>query len=423
MISRKIKNLTQKGDTIVEVLLAIAVVSFILAISYGLANRSTQGMQKAHERSEALKEVEGQLDILRNYLAGDDATWTDAQVCFIESTDPGDPPFVPTNDPNSCNFGVDDRYAIDIEKNDNVYTATARWEKIGGGSTDPNDVINLSYKIPPGSLIAGGDVGGLSGNSTDEDGDGVTIGERDPNDRDPCDPNENSPACLSAGIQVTARKIPPNSNNTTPDCSAAATANKSGSGVNLSRSGYSQTQWTNGASQTTFNNLSRNRAYTANVSAPEGYSACSPTTLTVTAQSPPSQLDFKIRPICTVEQRSEQRSRQVARTGYRLVPQTTNTYSPFYYYWPIWFPNAKFVDGRWGDYFTASRPYTVDGAYFPYGGYYWRWHNSNYGGVNRQFRFAVPFTRTTTTTYTWEAYTYYETEYYNETVNVNVCPE
>ena len=59
----------QKGDTIAEVLISVAVLSLILSISYGLANRSTLAVRQSQERSEAQQINNGQLEQLRSYLA------------------------------------------------------------------------------------------------------------------------------------------------------------------------------------------------------------------------------------------------------------------------------------------------------------------------------------------------------------------
>ena len=67
-MSIKPKFLNQKGDTIVEVLLAVGVLGLVLTISYGLANRNTQYDITSRERVEALKYSEEQVEMLRQHL-------------------------------------------------------------------------------------------------------------------------------------------------------------------------------------------------------------------------------------------------------------------------------------------------------------------------------------------------------------------
>lgn len=57
----------QRGDTIVEVLLAMTVIGAVLGASFGIANRSAQTGQAARERTEALKIAESQIELLKTY--------------------------------------------------------------------------------------------------------------------------------------------------------------------------------------------------------------------------------------------------------------------------------------------------------------------------------------------------------------------
>ncbi len=56
----------QKGDTIIEVLLAMSIIGLVLGASFGIANRSVQIGQSAQERTEALKIAESQLEIFKS---------------------------------------------------------------------------------------------------------------------------------------------------------------------------------------------------------------------------------------------------------------------------------------------------------------------------------------------------------------------
>ena len=59
----------QKGDTIVEVLIAIAVISSVLAIAYSIMNRNLKTMRENQERSESVKQAQQQVEALK-YLWG-----------------------------------------------------------------------------------------------------------------------------------------------------------------------------------------------------------------------------------------------------------------------------------------------------------------------------------------------------------------
>lgn len=63
MLKRK---LSQRGDTIVEVMIATAIVSFVLVAAYVTANKNTLINQDTQERSQALQLATSQLEFLHN---------------------------------------------------------------------------------------------------------------------------------------------------------------------------------------------------------------------------------------------------------------------------------------------------------------------------------------------------------------------
>ncbi len=56
---------SERGDTIIEVLIAVAVVSSVLAISYSIMNRNLQTLRDNQERSEASKLAQAQIERLK----------------------------------------------------------------------------------------------------------------------------------------------------------------------------------------------------------------------------------------------------------------------------------------------------------------------------------------------------------------------
>lgn len=56
---------SNRGDTIVEVLLALAVLGSVIVGAYSIATRSLNGVRVAQERSEATKIAEGQIESLK----------------------------------------------------------------------------------------------------------------------------------------------------------------------------------------------------------------------------------------------------------------------------------------------------------------------------------------------------------------------
>ena len=64
---RRIRN-SQIGDTIVEVLIAIAIISSVLSTAYAIMNSSVRSNQDSQEQASALKVGESQLELLKGWL-------------------------------------------------------------------------------------------------------------------------------------------------------------------------------------------------------------------------------------------------------------------------------------------------------------------------------------------------------------------
>ena len=65
----KFKKLNQRGDTILEVLISVAILSLILTTSFTLANRSSQATRQAAERGESSKFAQSEIEKLKYYLS------------------------------------------------------------------------------------------------------------------------------------------------------------------------------------------------------------------------------------------------------------------------------------------------------------------------------------------------------------------
>ena len=71
------KSLNNSGDTIVEVLISIAIVSLILAISYATTNHNVRSIQDAQERSHAIQLAQRQIEFLKSHNG-----ITPGQACY-----------------------------------------------------------------------------------------------------------------------------------------------------------------------------------------------------------------------------------------------------------------------------------------------------------------------------------------------------
>ncbi|MES2971667.1 MAG: type II secretion system protein [Patescibacteria group bacterium] len=176
-----------RGDTIVEVLIAIAVVSTILAGAFVSANRSRIATRTAQERGEALHILSGQLESLKALSTNQDnqifianhppvlgpppvAAVTNL-FCIKESADgvvflPNPPlPAITVTLDETANYtntaavangggvctqtpqgGVKYYTAIERDLPTNTFTLHVRWDNVGGTG---NDEIILVYRLYP----------------------------------------------------------------------------------------------------------------------------------------------------------------------------------------------------------------------------------------------------------------------------------
>jgi type II secretory pathway pseudopilin PulG len=152
-------RLNNRGDTIVEVIMAIAIVGLIVASSFSIANRSLLGVRDAQEHTEALKIAEGQLEKVKTladtnfasisitpniYCIADDLSIK--QMTSVTSlpprTSPNFPPYVTAGCVDSTNIY---HYAIQYAgPPQDVFTVSVQWDRVGGGQTNE---VSLVYKV------------------------------------------------------------------------------------------------------------------------------------------------------------------------------------------------------------------------------------------------------------------------------------
>lgn len=142
----------ERGDTIVEVLIAIAIVGLVLASAYATSNRSTLNIQDAQERSEALKLAQSQIELMRTY-----GTFTAAEGICYNMPDGVTPratdgtPVLPSN-PDGCKVNAagqpttsQPQYVISISTDANdVKTVLVTWPSLLSGAG--NNTLSLFYR-------------------------------------------------------------------------------------------------------------------------------------------------------------------------------------------------------------------------------------------------------------------------------------
>jgi type II secretory pathway pseudopilin PulG len=158
------RRLKERGDTIVEVLIAIAVISLVLQGAYVTTHKSLIATRDAQEHAEALKLLEGQIESIRSYVVrGDTSPFATAGTLFCMPQD-GSPPVLasatslPPNDsdtyaptayksPECKGIGPGGFYNIAnvYSASSHLFNLTIRWDGLGG----TKDQVTLAYRIYP----------------------------------------------------------------------------------------------------------------------------------------------------------------------------------------------------------------------------------------------------------------------------------
>lgn len=171
---KKLTKLNSKGDTILEVLISVAILSLILTSSFALTNRSSIANRQAAERGEASKLGQSELEKLKYYLSSPGITAPSNNSFFcVDTSNPVSPTIVllpminPTNIDtlynsidNRCKKGTDSRYATFIyrepsgsEEATNTYTTYVRWDSVTGRGTDKINLVHRLYPDISSSLV------------------------------------------------------------------------------------------------------------------------------------------------------------------------------------------------------------------------------------------------------------------------------
>lgn len=149
----------QRGDTIIEVLLAMSVIGLVLGSSFGIANRSLAIGRAAQERTEALKIAESQLELLKEFPDKINA-YSDPlnnEFCIVGARNNADDYYtyeaVDESSPGCIDIdgaGGEGLYSIVVEAPGdtalNPYKINVTWQRVGTGSNDIGRVT-LYYKV------------------------------------------------------------------------------------------------------------------------------------------------------------------------------------------------------------------------------------------------------------------------------------
>ncbi len=138
----------QDGDTIVEVIIAAAIVGLMLVVSFTIANASFKQIRMTQERGEAQRFAQSQVEQLDPLIKNNPVYLTSSPAgvpypfCFDNSGT------AYTAGANDCKQGTDQRYVISISHppgavNNTYFQVSVSWDGISGRS----EKLTLDYKV------------------------------------------------------------------------------------------------------------------------------------------------------------------------------------------------------------------------------------------------------------------------------------
>lgn len=151
-----------RGDTIVEVLISMAIAAAVLGSAYTITNRTLANSRQAQEHSEAAKLVQAQLEQLRTLALkstiGAAPFQSGTAYCVDNkpaSPTPGQlkqfvaspPPSAPANYPAECKDigSVAYRTGFVYDSTQSTFRVYVNWD----GATGGQDQVSMSYKVYP----------------------------------------------------------------------------------------------------------------------------------------------------------------------------------------------------------------------------------------------------------------------------------
>ena len=136
-----LKSRMEGGDTIVEVIVAIAIVSQVLAAAYVLSNHNVLTIQDSQEHSQAMQDIQSEIEMLKN--ADGAGITTSTSNCYdLDSSHSTFDKVVS----NACTFNANGQYDSTTEPYYNLsvssdgaapptpklYTIAASWNDVFG---------------------------------------------------------------------------------------------------------------------------------------------------------------------------------------------------------------------------------------------------------------------------------------------------
>lgn len=147
------RPLAERGDTIVEVLIAIAVVSLILGGAYVTTNRSLLATRSAQERSIALKLAESQIERIKVKIATAPTQLFGAtaptRFCISDANVVINAVTAPANcglDSGGAVTSTEPIFHLSVERVGSQFNLTETWFDVSGRTTDQLQMKYRAYQ-------------------------------------------------------------------------------------------------------------------------------------------------------------------------------------------------------------------------------------------------------------------------------------
>lgn len=149
MFINRLQKLGERGDSIVEVLIAIGILSTVLAGAFLMTNRSLQTSRDAQERTNAVKLVETQIELIKSLAQTSPGTLFGAVGNFCVTSASA---IVPTSNA-ACHVDVSGNavpattqpsFSLSVSKSGNTFTAKDTWVSVNGKTTNS---VTMLYRV------------------------------------------------------------------------------------------------------------------------------------------------------------------------------------------------------------------------------------------------------------------------------------
>jgi Tfp pilus assembly protein PilV len=135
-------KINERGDTIVEVMISLAVLAAVMGSAYAISNRALIQSRSAQERLQATKLAERQLERLKVLAAAADPyqfnqLTTTGNKCINPSL------VVVANTDSACTLGIYNYYFHDYSAN--IFTVKVEWNPLTSGAT--KNIVDIKYRI------------------------------------------------------------------------------------------------------------------------------------------------------------------------------------------------------------------------------------------------------------------------------------